>query len=64
MPFMEILGQTFGKKSIYQRAGQPLTDEQIKPRAQMNPEQQEILEEFAFNSYRPCCSNPTGFPDL
>jgi hypothetical protein len=29
----------------------------------LNPEQQKILEEFAFNSYRPCCSNPTGFPD-
>lgn len=25
--------------------------------------QQEILEDFAYNSYRPCCSNPTGFPD-
>jgi hypothetical protein len=29
----------------------------------LNSEQQKILEEFAFNSYRPCCSNPTGFPD-
>lgn len=29
----------------------------------LTPKQQEILEDFAFNSYRPCCSNPTGFPD-
>ncbi len=29
----------------------------------LNPEQQKILEDFAFNSYRPCCSNSTGFPD-
>lgn len=29
----------------------------------LNSKQQEILEDFAFNSYRPCCSNPTGFPD-
>lgn len=29
----------------------------------LTPEQQKILEDFAFNSYRPCCSNPTGFPD-
>lgn len=29
----------------------------------LNEKEQAILEEFAFNSYRPCCSNPTGFPD-
>ncbi len=29
----------------------------------LSEEQQAILEDFAFNSYRPCCSNPTGFPD-
>lgn len=29
----------------------------------LTSDQQKILEEFAFNSYRPCCSNPTGFPD-
>lgn len=29
----------------------------------LNASQQGILEDFAFNSYRPCCSNPTGFPD-
>lgn len=30
---------------------------------ELTPEQQKILEDFAFNSYRPCCSNPTAFPD-
>src|SRR3989344_8378051 len=29
----------------------------------LDSQQQAILEDFAFNSYRPCCSNPTGFPD-
>jgi len=29
----------------------------------LTPEQQKILEDFAYNSYRPCCSNPTAFPD-
>lgn len=29
----------------------------------IDSKQQAILEEFAYNSYRPCCSNPTGFPD-
>lgn len=29
----------------------------------LSSEQQKIVEDFAFNSYRPCCSNPTGFPD-
>ena len=29
----------------------------------LNSGQQKILEEFAYNSYRPCCSNPTAFPD-
>src|SRR3989338_483537 len=29
----------------------------------LDEKEQAILEEFAFNSYRPCCSNPTGFPD-
>jgi hypothetical protein len=26
-------------------------------------EQQAVLEEVAYGSYRPCCDNPTGFPD-
>ena len=29
----------------------------------LNPGQQLILEDFADNSYRPCCSNPVSFPD-
>ncbi|MBI2038412.1 MAG: hypothetical protein HYT19_00620 [Candidatus Nealsonbacteria bacterium] len=29
----------------------------------LNPGQQSILEDFADNSYRPCCSNPVSFPD-
>lgn len=29
----------------------------------LNGKEQAILEDFAYNSYRPCCSNPTGFPD-
>jgi hypothetical protein len=29
----------------------------------LTPEQQKRLEEVAYNSYRPCCGNPTGFPD-
>ena len=29
----------------------------------LNQEQQKALEDFAYNSYRPCCSNPTAFPD-
>src|SRR4030042_4066120 len=26
-------------------------------------EQQAVLEEVAYGSYRPCCDNPTAFPD-
>ena len=29
----------------------------------ITPEQQAILEEVASNTYRPCCGNPTAFPD-
>ena len=29
----------------------------------LTDEQQEIVERIAFNSYRPCCNNPTAFPD-
>ena len=29
----------------------------------LTPEQQAIAEEVAYNSYRPCCGNSTGFPD-
>lgn len=30
---------------------------------ELTPEQQAILEEVAANAYRPCCNNPTSFPD-
>ena len=29
----------------------------------LTPEQQAIAEQVAQNSYRPCCNNPTSFPD-
>ena len=29
----------------------------------LTPEQQAVLDEVAFNSYRPCCGNMTAFPD-
>lgn len=29
----------------------------------LSASQQSALEDFAYNSYRPCCGNPTGFPD-
>jgi hypothetical protein len=29
----------------------------------LTAEQQAVLEEVAYNSYRPCCDNPTAFPD-
>ncbi len=30
---------------------------------ELTPEQQESAEYVALNSYRPCCGNPTGWPD-
>jgi hypothetical protein len=29
----------------------------------LTPEQQAVVEEVAYNSYRPCCGNMTAFPD-
>lgn len=29
----------------------------------LTPQQQAVVEEVAFNSYRPCCGNMTAFPD-
>ena len=29
----------------------------------LTPAQQAVVEKIAMNSYRPCCNNPTGFPD-
>lgn len=54
--FASTGGWTLGKKKatdLYSRF------EIIK----LTPGQQAILEDFAYNSYRPCCSNPTAFPD-
>ncbi len=30
---------------------------------ELTPEQQEIVKYVALNSYRPCCGNPTAYPD-
>ena len=54
--FASTGGWTLGTKpamEIYSRS------EIIK----LSPGQQLILEDFADNSYRPCCSNPVSFPD-
>ncbi|MDO8601191.1 MAG: hypothetical protein Q7R46_00755 [bacterium] len=54
--FASTGGWTLGKKSamdLYSKF------EILK----LNPSQQLILEDFANNSYRPCCSNPVSFPD-
>ncbi len=29
----------------------------------LTPEQQAVVERVAWSTYRPCCNNPTGFPD-
>ena len=29
----------------------------------LTAEQQAVVEQVAWNTYRPCCNNPTGFPD-
>jgi len=29
----------------------------------LTPDEQDVVEEVAFNSYRPCCGNMTAFPD-
>lgn len=29
----------------------------------LTPEQQKVMEGVAMSTYRPCCNNPTGFPD-
>lgn len=33
------------------------------PLIQLNASQQELVEEVSSNVYRPCCNNPTSFPD-
>ncbi len=54
--FASTGGWTLGKKDATQLYSK---FEIVK----LTQKQQKILEDFAFNSYRPCCSNPTGFPD-
>jgi hypothetical protein len=54
--FASTGGWTLGKKKATELYSQ---FEIIK----ISPDQQKVLEDFAYNSYRPCCSNPTGFPD-
>lgn len=54
--FASTGGWTLGKKE----ATKLFSNSEI---IKLNSNQQKILEDFAFNSYRPCCSNPTGFPD-
>ncbi len=49
-------GWTLGK----QPGGEYVSAFEVMP---LTPEQQAIAEEVAYNSYRPCCGNPTGFPD-
>ena len=49
-------GWTLGKKP----GGEYVSAFDIIP---LTPEQQAIAEEVAYNSYRPCCGNPTAFPD-
>jgi len=49
-------GWTLGK----QPGGEYVSAFEIIP---LTPEQQAIVEEVAYNSYRPCCGNPTAFPD-
>ena len=54
--FASTGGWTLGKK----KAAELFSSFEI---IKLNSEQQKILEDFAYNSFRPCCSNPTGFPD-
>ncbi|MDP2949585.1 MAG: hypothetical protein Q8P22_08625 [Chloroflexota bacterium] len=49
-------GWTLGK----QPGGEYVSAFEVIP---LTPEQQAIVEEVAYNSYRPCCGNPTAFPD-
>jgi hypothetical protein len=54
--FASTGGWTLGVKEAIQLYSQ---SEIVK----LNDQQQRVVEEFANNSYRPCCSNPTAFPD-
>ncbi len=54
--FASTGGWTLGSKS----GGELLASAKI---IELTPEQQEIVEEVAKNTYRPCCGNSTAFPD-
>ncbi len=54
--FASTGGWTIGAKS----AVQIFSNSEI---VRLTSEQQKIVEDFANNSYRPCCGNSTGFPD-
>ena len=54
--FASTGGWNLGKKS----GGELLASAKI---IKLTPTQQKIVEEVAESTYRPCCSNPTGFPD-
>jgi len=49
-------GWTLGQKE----GGEYLAQFDLIP---LNENQQQVLEQVAMNSYRPCCGNPTAFPD-
>jgi len=49
-------GWTLGQKS----GGEYLAQFDLIP---LTESQQQVLEQVAANSYRPCCGNPTAFPD-
>ncbi|MBI5553630.1 MAG: hypothetical protein HY917_02705 [Candidatus Diapherotrites archaeon] len=54
--FASTGGWTLGKKS----GGELLGSSRI---IVLTPKQQEVVEEVAAHTFRPCCNNPTGFPD-
>jgi hypothetical protein len=54
--FASTGGWSLGKKP----GGELLNSAEI---ITLTPEQQAIVERVARNSYRPCCNNPTSFPD-
>lgn len=54
--FASTGGWTLGKKT----AVELYSSQEIIP---LTPEQQDLVKKIAENVYRPCCGNPTAFPD-
>ncbi len=54
--FASTGGWSFGNK----KGGELLATAKI---IILTPDQQKIVDDVAANTYRPCCSNPTAFPD-